>query len=370
MMYFDYSATTKPLEEVMNSVLDVSYNYYANSNQIHTFGSKVRSLEMDASNQIKEVLGLNNVDVIYTSGATESNNMVISGVLNTYKTRGNKILTTIHEHPSISETLNHYKTKGFVIEYLKLDDKGRIDIEELKKSIDDNTILVAISSVTSELGITEPIDNVKRIVKDYPKCFLLVDHTQGIGKIDLELTDIDFISMSGHKIYGPKGIGLLIKRNNINIPKLIMGGASTTNFRSGTAPTPLIVGMSKAIRLSLDTKYEYVKSLNDYLLSNLDKNIIVNSTTASVPHIVNISLKNIKAEVLVNYLSNKEIYVSTKTACSNSNSYSDTIYKMYNNIERASHSIRVSLSKYTTKEEIDILIKELNKVSKEGIMCD
>lgn len=360
MVYLDYAATTRPLEGVMESMTETSLNYFANSNSIHKLGYQTKLLEDSCVNNVKDLLKLNDVEVIFTSGATESNNLAIFGVTSLYKNRGNKIITTHHEHSSISNVLSNLESLGFEICYAKLNDDYTVNLDEFKKLLDDNTILVSMASVTSELGVIEPIDEISKIVSKYPKCFLHVDHTQGIGKVNINLNNIDFITMSGHKIYGPKGVGVLIKKKNIVIKPMMLGGASTTNYRAGTPATPLMVGFTKALRYIIDS--ESTDDKKAYLLDKLDKSIIINSKNSSVSNIINMSVLGVKPETLIHMLEEKEIYVSTKTACSSSNSYSNLLYLLTDDLKVSSSSIRVSLSKYTTYEEIDIFINEINNI--------
>jgi len=365
MIYFDNSATTMVDERVLETFNKVCLNYPGNSNSLHSLGIKSKELEDYATATIAEILKVNKEEIIYTSGATESNNTVLKGVASKYKGRGNHIIISPLEHSSIIETAEYLKEKGFIIDYVKVTEAGQVDLEDLKKLINDKTILVSVSYVDSELGIKQDIKEIKKIINNYPKCYFHVDATQAIGKIKVDFSDIDFLSMSGHKIFGLKGIGLLLKKKNIVIDNLIHGGKSTTNYRSGTPALPLICSLMKSLELiipNIENNYNHVKELNEILLNNLKKyeNIHINSTKNSIPYIINFSIKNIKPETFIHAMEEKNIYLSTRSACS-TNDYSKSIYSIYKDTDIASHSIRISLSYKNTKEEI----MEFNKVFEE-----
>ncbi len=364
MVYLDYSATTPINKDVLDTYVKVSNEYIGNANSIHELGVKSSKIIDAATKQIKDILNLNNHDIIYTSGASESNNTVIKCVSNKYKNRGMRIITTPLEHSSVIAPLNYLVNDGFTVDMVDIKDDGEIDYSSLESLMGDDVILVSIGLVNSETGVMQDIDKINKIVKKYPKCFLHVDATQAIGKVKVNLSDIDFISCSAHKFYGPQGIGLLIKKDNINIDSLISGGKSTTKFRSGTPPVALIVSLSKALRIAYDNieeKYNRVKKLNDKLKSELEKNklIKINSTELSIPHILNFSVDNIKPETLLHALANHEIYISTKSACSASNSISKSVYAITKDEKRALSSLRVSISYLTTEEEINCFLDKL-----------
>lgn len=362
MIYLDYSATTPVDKRVLNTFNKVCLEYPGNSNSLHKLGINAKELEDYATKQIEELLNLKDSEIIYTSGASESNNHIIKGVCSKYKNRGNHIITTYLEHSSILSTTNYLSGQGFNVDYVKIKDDGTIDLEHLKQLLTSNTILVSISAVDSELGIKQPLEEIASIIKEYPKCFFHVDCTQALGKIPLDFNIMDFASCSAHKIYGLKGIGLLIKKKNIIIDNLIHGGKSTTIYRSGTPALPLIVSTMKAIDLiipNIRKNYEYVEKLKISILNELEKypDIYINSTSNSISYTINISLKNIKPETFVHALDQHDIYISTKSACSNTNSMSDAVYAVTKDRDRAMNSIRISLSYLTTEEEIQYFLK-------------
>ena len=366
MIYLDNSATTMVDDRVLETFNKVCKNYPGNSNSLHSLGIKSKELEEYATEKISNLLGVKPSEIIYTSGASESNNTVLKGVASKYKNRGNHIITTYLEHSSVLETCKYLESKGFIIDYVKIKDNGLIDIEDLERLLTDNTILVSVAYVDSELGIRQDIDTISKIVKKHPKCYFHVDATQAIGKIKVDPTSIDFISMSAHKIFGLKGIGLLIKKDNIVIDNLIHGGKSTTIYRSGTPALPLICSLMKALELvipNIDKNYEYVSSLSRKIKDNLKKydNIHINSTENSIPYIINFSVIGVKPETFIHTMEEEDIYLSTKSACSTSD-VSLSVDSIYHNREISMSSIRISLSYKNTEEEIDKFIKAFDKI--------
>ena len=366
MIYLDNSATTMVDDRVLETFNKVCKNYPGNSNSLHSLGIKSKELEEYATEKISNLLGVKPSEIIYTSGASESNNTVLKGVASKYKNRGNHIITTYLEHSSVLETCKYLENKGFIIDYVKIKDNGLIDIDDLERLLTDNTILVSVAYVDSELGIRQDIDTISKIVKKHPKCYFHVDATQAIGKIKVDPTSIDFISMSAHKIFGLKGIGLLIKKDNIVIDNLIHGGKSTTIYRSGTPALPLICSLMKALELvipNIDKNYEYVSSLSRKIKDNLKKydNIHINSTENSIPYIINFSVIGVKPETFIHTMEEEDIYLSTKSACSTSD-VSLSVDSIYHNREISMSSIRISLSYKNTEEEIDKLIKAFDKI--------
>ena len=358
MVYLDYAATTPVDREVLNTFNKVCLEYPGNSNSLHKLGVEAKELEDYATGKIKELLQLDNHEVIYTSGASEANNHVIKGICSKYKTRGKHIITTFLEHSSVLSPINYLTNQGFVVDYVKLLDDGRVDLEHLKRLIGNDTILVSICAVDSELGIVQPISLISQIVREYPKCFFHVDCTQALGKIPLDFHLMDFATASAHKIYGLKGIGLLIKKKNIMFDNLIHGGKSSTVYRSGTPPLALIVSLMKSLDLIIPYIHEhevYLRMLNQKIVSKLKEydGVYFNSTSASFPSTINISLPLIKPETFIHAMDEYDIYISTKSACSAANTMSDSVYAVTKDRERAMHSIRISLSFKTTKEEVD-----------------
>ena len=358
MIYLDYSATTPVDDRVLDTFSKVCKEYPGNSNSLHSLGVKSKKLEEYATEEIAKMLKVKPSEVIYTSGASESNNTAIKGICLKYQNRGKHIITTYLEHSSIIAPLNYLTDLGFEVDFVKIDDNGLVDLEDFKRLIRDDTILVSVCMVDSEIGLRQPIKEIADILKDYPKCFFHVDCTQALGKIPVDLSYVDLASMSAHKIYGMKGIGLLIKKENVQIEPLIHGGKSTTSFRSGTPALPLIVSLMKAMELivpNVSKNMEYISKLNKKVIDGLSKYPLVhiNSTENSMPHTINFSLKKIKPETFLHALDSNDVYISTKSACSKSDSMSNAVYALTKDEELSNHSLRVSLSYKTTEEEID-----------------
>ena len=362
MIYLDYSATTKPSSEVIDTFVKCSNEFIGNPNSMHLLGVKSKKMIDSATSQIAKLLNVKEDEIIYTSGSTESNNLAIKGIAYKYKNRGKHIVTTLLEHSSILEPLNFLSELGYTIDYVKLDSNGMVDLNDLERLITDDTILVSICAVNSEIGLLQRVDEIAKIVKRHPKCFFHSDITQALGKVKIDISNIDLVSFSAHKFFGLKGIGALIKKEKIELTPIIHGGKSTTIYRSGTPALPLIVSLSKALRLALeniDEKERYVRKLNKYLKDNLStyENVRINSNDYSIPHILNISVFGVKPETLLHALEEYEIYVSTKSACSSNDSKSISVYELTHDLNRANSSIRISISYLTTKDEIDTFLK-------------
>ncbi len=362
MIYLDYSATTPVNEDVLNTYVLTTKQYIGNPNSLHKLGFEAKKLIDAATNQVASILKVNPNEIIYTSGSSESNNLAIKGIC--AKHTGKHIITTELEHSSVSETVKYMQSLGYDVSYVKLDSNGLVDLIDLEKIIREDTVLVSVSAVNSEVGVVQDIEAIGRVVKRHPKVFFHSDMTQCIGKMKVDLSMVDLASVSAQKFYGMKGIGCLIKKNKIDIEPLIHGGKSTTVFRAGTPATPLIASFSKALRLAyqdFEVKNEHVVQLHKYLINKLkDLNIEVNSNEFCLPYIVNVSLPGIKPETMLHALEQEEIYISTQTACSTGN-YSLAVLAVTNDIVKASHSIRISLSYLTTFDELDKFISVFAK---------
>ncbi len=367
MVYLDYSATTPINKEVLDSFNKVNLEYIGNANSSHKLGIDSKNLINQATKQILDLLKLNNNEVIYTSGSTESNNLALIGTATRYKKYGNHIITTNYEHSSIYAPLSYLADNGFVVDFVNCDEHGRVDISHLKDLITDKTILVSVTSVCTETGIMQNIDEIAGVIKSLPNTFLHVDCTGSMGKFNINYSKADLISFSAHKFYGIKGIGCLIKKKDLMLNPIIYGGKSTTKYRSGTPATALIVSLSKALRLimqNVDQNYEYVKDLNDYLKSGLSKydRVVINSNKYSMPHIFNISVLETKPETIMRSLEIDDIYISSLSACSSGETTSKKILKLTSSMERATSSLRISLSYLTTKEELDSFLNSFDKI--------
>ncbi len=369
MIYLDYNATTPVDKRVLETFNKVCLEYPGNVNSLHSLGVKSKELADYATEEIAKMLKVKPSEIIYTSCASESNNTAIKGICLKYQNRGKHIITTYLEHSSVIAPLNYLEKMGFSVDFVKIDKNGLVDLEDLKRLIRDDTILVSICMVDSEIGLKQPIKEIAKIVKEYKKCYLHVDCTQALGKIDVDLTDIDLASMSLHKIFGMKGIGLLVKKENIQIEPLIHGGKSTTIYRSGTPALPLMVSMMKAMELiipNIKKNSEYIGKLNKKIVDKLKEYPLVhiNSTENSVVNTINFSLRKIKPETFIHALDQEEVYISTKSACSSANSMSNAVYALTQDKDLANHSLRISLAYMVTEEEIDKFLEIFDKCYK------
>lgn len=358
MIYLDYSATTPVDLEVFDTLSKVTKNFVGNANSIHSLGQKSSELLESATRQIADIFGVNPSEIVYTSGATEANNMALIGTALANHKKGKHIIVSKLEHPSIYAICDYLKTMGFEISYVNNDKEGLIDFDDLKEKVREDTILVSICAVNSEIGVRQPLKMIRQIIKkENMGTIFHSDMTQAIGKVSVNMHDVDLASMSGHKIFGPKGIGFLYKSSMVKITPLIYGSGKSNDLKPGTPPLPLIAALSKAIRLAndgLEKKERFISLLNDKITSNLSKypNIIINKTKYSIPQILNISVMDVMPEVMVHALDKHEVYVSTNTACS-SGDISNSVIAIYNDVNRAKHTLRISLSYVTTTEEIN-----------------
>lgn len=372
MIYLDYSATTPVDLEVFDTLSKVTKNFVGNANSIHSLGQKSSELLESATKQIADIFGVNPSEIVYTSGATEANNMALIGAALANHKKGKHIIVSKLEHPSIYAICDYLKTMGFEISYVNNDKEGLIDFDDLKEKVREDTILVSICAVNSEIGVRQPLKMIRQIIKkENMGTIFHSDMTQAIGKVSVNMHDVDLASMSGHKIFGPKGIGFLYKSSMVKITPLIYGSGKSNDLKPGTPPLPLIAALSKAIRLAndgLEKKERFISLLNDKITSSLSKypNIIINKTKYSIPQILNISVMDVMPEVMVHALDKHEIYLSTNTACS-SGDISNSVIAIYNDINRAKHTLRISLSYVTTTEEVnkflEIFKEEYEKLS-------
>ena len=360
MIYLDYSATTPVREEVIETYSRVCREFIGNPNSLHSLGVKSKQLIDASTDQIASILGVKSSEIIYTSGSSEANNTAIKGVCFKYANRGKHIITTELEHSSIIAPLNYLTTLGYEVDFVKLDENGLVDLDDLERLIRKDTILVSIASVNSEVGIKQNLQEIYNVIHKHPKVLFHSDVTQSIGKDRIDFSLLDLASMSCQKFYGMKGIGALYKKEKLVIDPLIHGGKSTTVYRSGTPATPLIASFAKSLRLAyedFDEKYQHVVDIRKVLIEKLEKmDVSINSNDYCLPHMVNVSLHGIKSEVMLHALEEKEIFISTQTACSVGN-YSKAVYAITHDKEKASSSIRISLSYLTTIDEINTFIE-------------
>ena len=372
IIYLDNAATTKVDPEVLDSYNQITLKYFANPSSIHSLGQEASRLLDKSREQILNVLKLTHHEVIFTSGATEANNLAIKGYCFANRSRGNHIITSASEHPSVLNSVLELKDFGYEVTVLPVNEKGAVEVKTLKAAIKDNTILVSLMMVNNETGAINPIKEIGEYLKKFPKIAFHVDMVQAMGKLPLDLDNIDMFSIAGHKIHGLLGSGLLVKEKKIILKAINNGGGQENNLRSGTNTLALSASLAKAIRLAISNQakdYEHVKVLSkrllDYLKDNQDK-YRINSFFEENPYIVNFSLRNHKASVVVEALSNRGIMVSSLSAChAKHEDYSAVVYAMTNDLNIAHNTIRVSFGKDNTLEEVEALIKNLESIIKE-----
>lgn len=373
-IYLDYAANTPVQKEVLDTFNEITLDYFANPNSTHNLGKnankKIDETTNNILNLLKKETNINEgTEIIYTSGASESNNLAIKGVAKAYKENGKHIISTFLEHSSVSSPLTYLKEEGYEIDIVNITSEGKVDIEHLKNLLRNDTILVSICYVDSEVGIVQPIKEIAKILKNYPNCFLHVDCTQAIGKIKVDLKDVDLISFAPHKFYGLNGFGGLIKRKEIVLEPLINGGASTSIYRSGTPVIGQICAMEKALQIAFDNfnkRHKYVIDLNEKLRNSLldYKDMKINTISKENPFILNISVNGIKATDFKEKLEEYGVCVSIKSACTITIAPSRIVMAMTHDRKRALSSWRISLSHLTTDEEIDEFLKIFDKCYK------
>jgi len=367
MIYLDYSATTPADERVLTAFTKFNLEHFGNPNSNHELGILANHHISKSTKEILEILNVQDYEVVYTSGATEANNLALKGYALANSHKGHHIITSPYEHSSVTSCLNYLAKNGFDVDILELDKNGLIDIKNLEKLITDETILVSIALVNSELGILQDLDGIKEVLRKHPDVCFHSDITQALGKIKFDLNGIDLVSFSGHKIYGLKGIGALLRKKPINLIPVIHGGRSTSILRGGTPPAPLINSLSLALRFvyqDLDKKYSHVQELRRFLIEDLlpDCPHVSLNYKEGIPHIINLSFLNIPASTLHKELSKRHIYISTQTACNSESSFSDTVKRLTGSDKNAASSIRVSLSYLTKKAELVEFVKAVKEV--------
>ena len=364
-IYFDNNATTKCDEEVLKEMLPFLEENYGNPSSIYEFGKDVKEKITLARKQVAKLLNAKEKEIIFTSCASESN---VTAIMNAVKNNPNKkhIITTSVEHASILETMKYLEEIGYTVTYLSVDDRGRIDLEELKKSINDDTLLIAIMMANNEIGNIYPIKEIGEIAKKNNIIFHC-DAVQAIGKIPIDVKEmqVDTLSMSGHKIHTPKGIGILYVRDGLPYVPLIFGHQEN-NRRGGTENVPYIIGIGKAAEMILEDNYEINKKLK-YLRDKLEKEVKENIEDVMIygdldnrlPNTSSMAFKGVKSEELLLVLESFGICVSTGSACNSMIAEPSHVLKAcHADLENYS-PIRISLGKYNTEEEVDIFVKKL-----------
>lgn len=373
-LYLDYAANTPVDEEVLKTFNNATLKYFANPNATHGLGVEVNEKIIKTTDEIinlfKENTCLNdNMEIVYTSGSSESNNLAIKGVAQSYKENGKHIISTFLEHSSVSSPLSYLKEQGYEIDIVGITSDGKVDVDELKRLIRDDTILVSVCYVDSEVGNVQPIQEIAELVSKYPNCFLHVDATQAVGKTEVDFSSVDLISFAPHKFNGLNGFGGLLKKKDMVLEPLINGGASTTIYRSGTPVIGQICALERALELTFDNfkkRYEYVNKLNEKLRSKLLSydNVKINTVSKNNPYILNVSVNGIKAVDFKKKLEEYGVCISIKSACTVTITPSRIVMSMTHDRKRAFASWRISLSHLVTEEDIDKFLEIFDKCYK------
>jgi len=372
-IYLDNSATTKPLPEVVQKMIEVLTEGYGNPSSLHNKGLEAEKYLKEAREKIAEKLGVHPEEIYFTSGGTEGNNLAVKGAAYHYQNRGRHLITTGVEHPSVLESFQVLEEEGFEVTYLKTDKFGLISLDELRDHITKETILVSIIHVNNELGAVNDLLNIGQVIKGKNRNTLFhTDCVQSFGKLPInpEKSLIDLITISGHKIHGPKGIGVLYKKKGVLLKTQQVGGGQEKKIRCGTENVPGIAGLIPALEALPDYTEENplkqkLDSLRKHFLKGLKKinrEVIINSPPDGAPHILSISFPGIKGEVLIHSLEAEGIYVSTGSACHSRNKEKSHVLRAVGlPAAQIDGTIRISFSSFNTEEEIDYTIEMINK---------
>lgn len=385
MIYLDNSATTKPDDSVIESFRQVSHQYFANPSSIHESGAEVERLQTAARKQAAQLLDVTSEEIIFTSGGTEGNNLAIKGAALQYQHRGKHIITTEVEHASVYETAKALESFGFEITFLPVDQEGYVHSEDVRAALRDDTILVSVMYVNNEIGTIQPIKEIGRLLTNYPKVLFHVDAVQAIGKtaVDIHQAGIDLCTLSGHKINGLKGTGILYKNKSKQLFPLFHGGGQENNMRSGTENVAGNVALVRALRLVKNkekTARETLKVLNQRLRRGLEgiTGVRINSPLEAAPHIMHVSVPGLKPETVIHDLFTKGFAISTQSACASKTTDKSRVLAACGRTDaEAVSGLRISLSDATTIDEIETFLnalsgtiyalKQLLEVDKNGI---
>lgn len=370
MIYLDYSANTPADAAVIGRFCEIEQAYIGNPNSAHAAGRAANEKMAEITNSIAELLSVLPEEIIYTSGASEANNLAIKGTAHASRHVGKHIISTPLEHSSVSGCLTALQERGYEIDLVDIMRDGTVDVEHLEELMRRDTVLVTVCAVDSELGTIQPIREIAEIVAKYPDCRLHVDATQAMGKLPFCFDGIDMLSFAPHKFYGLNGSGVLVKRKGLVIEPQINGGASTTIYRSGTPALALAAAAETALRIAEDGReenYERVQQLNDRLRKTFSefKKVRINSPENTLPHILNISVDGVRGTEFQKALDEQGVCVSVKSACSVANTPSRAVYAVSRDRRNALSSWRISLSHKTTDEEIEQFIAAFTYCYKE-----
>ena len=370
-IYFDNAATTKLDDAVLGKMLPYLKDYYGNASSIYKLGRESKKAVEESREQIAKILNCKPNEIYFTAGGSESNNTAIKGIARANRNKGNHIITSKIEHPSVLETCKCLEKDGFEVSYISVDKNGIIDFEELKNAIKPSTILISVMFANNEIGTIQPIEEIGKIAKEH-NIYFHTDSVQAVGNINIDVNklNIDSLSLSAHKFYGPKGVGALYVKQGVPFEKFISGGHQERNKRAGTENVAGIVGMGEAIRLAynnLDEHNKYIKDLRDYYEEQVKAKIpyikINGDIENRLPGNSNISFRFIEGEGLLLNLDLKGIYASSGSACtSGSLDPSHVLLAIGLPHEIAHGSLRISIGKNNTREEVDYLIENLVEI--------
>ena len=371
--YLDNSATTKCSDRAVDLMIKILSEDYGNPSSLHNMGADAEKYIKDARKKIAKTLKVEEKEIVFTSGGTESNNLAILGGVEANKRAGNHIITTSVEHASVWQPMKHLEELGYRVTYLPVDKSGVISLDALEEALDEDTIFVSMMQVNNEIGTIEPIaEAAKRIRAKAGKALIHVDAIQSYGKmlIHPKKLNIDMLSVSGHKIHGPKGSGFLYVREKTKLKPILFGGGQQKGIRSGTENVPAIAGLGEAaaeIYENMQQKTDHMYDLRDYFIREVTKikDVTVNGKMGreSAPHIISVSVAGVRSEVLLHSLEEKEIYVSAGSACSsNKPSVSRTLQAIGLKNDLLDSTVRFSLCEDTTKEEIDYALEALEEI--------
>ena len=375
-IYLDNSATTKVYPEVAKLMTQIMLEDYGNPSSMHTKGVDAEKYVTLATKQISKALKVQDKEILFTSGGTESDNLALIGTARANCRAGKHIITTKIEHPAILKTVEYLATEGFEIDYLSVDSMGRISLTELEDKLRPDTILVSIMHTNNEVGSLQPIAEAGALIKKKnPNCLFHVDAVQGFGKAEIypRKMSIDLLSVSGHKIHGPKGIGILYVGEKVKIKPISYGGGQQKGMRNGTLNVPGIAGIGLATEMitkDLQTNRESLYELKEFFLQEVSKleRVSINGcdpakVRETAPHIINISVKGLRSEVMLHALEEKGVYVSAGSACaSHSKKESSTLKSMGATPEEMDGALRISMSEFTTREELEYALASLKEV--------
>jgi len=371
-LYLDYVSTTPLNKEVFNMYNELLSKYYANSDSLHDLGTEVRKLQEKSRHQIADLLKVKNDEVIFTGGASEANNTAIKGVAFARKALGKHIITSAVEHSSVMESCLQLRDHfGYDVTFLPVDQNGQVTLDDVKKALRDDTILVTTMYVNNELGSINPITEIADYLKKNSQAYYHVDAVQALGKLPLELSNIDLLSLSMHKIFGLKGSGILIKKQHVAMLPLISAGQQERGYRGGTSNACVNIIAAKTLRLALrerDDHYQHVDNLRRDLLEQLSAidGIMINSPVNGSPFIVNFSYPKITSEVMMNALNEVGIAVSAQSTCHSNTKAISHVYRAMGYDDKRSHSaIRIGLDYVVTKQDIERFMLEIKRIIKQ-----